>query len=100
LLSTHIVEDVESLCEQLTIMDAGKSIAQGSVEELTRALDGTLWSTLMGRGEPLGAHLHATATPKGKLVVRFADARPGEQWQPHTPRLEDVYHHALSKEVA
>jgi len=100
LLSTHIVEDVESLCEQLTIMNAGRSIAQGSVEDLKQALDGKLWSKLVGRGEPLGEHLHASATPKGTRVVRFADERPGDAWRPHVPNLEDVYHHALSQEAA
>jgi len=38
LYTSHYMEEVERLCSRVLIMDAGRVIAQGSVEELTRSV--------------------------------------------------------------
>jgi len=38
LYTSHYMEEVERVCSRVLIMDAGRVIAQGSVEELTRAV--------------------------------------------------------------
>ena len=98
LLSTHIVDDVESLCERLSIMAAGRIVAEGTPAALTEPLEGRLWSRVVPRDEPLpDAALHVAATPYGALVVVEAPVAPGEAWAPHAPRLEDVYHAAIAR---
>ena len=98
LLSTHIVDDVESLCERLSILAAGRIVAEGTPPALTAPLEGRLWSRVVPRGEPLPDDvLHVAATPHGALVVVEAPATPGEVWAPHAPRLEDVYHAAIAR---
>ncbi len=98
LLSTHIVEDVESLCGRLSVIAEGRVVAEGTPAELTAPLEERLWTRVYARGEMLpGDALHVSATPTGSRVVVAADASPGDGWAPHAPRLDDAYHHALAK---
>ena len=98
LLSTHIVDDVESLCERLSIMAAGRIVGEGTPAALAAPLQGRLWSRMVPRGEPVpGAALHVSATPAGARVVVEAPVTPGEPWAPHAPCLEDVYHAAIAR---
>ena len=98
LLSTHIVDDVESLCERLSIMAAGRIVGEGTPAALTAPLQGRLWSRMVPRGDPVpGAALHVSATPAGARVVVEAPVTPGEPWAPHAPCLEDVYHAAIAR---
>ena len=98
LLSTHIVDDVESLCERLSILAGGRIVAEGTPAALIEPLEGRLWSRVVPRGEALPDDaLHASATPAGALVIVEAAGSPGEVWAPHAPRLEDVYHAAIAR---
>lgn len=99
LLSTHIVEDVENLCARLSILANGSIVAEGTPSELKERLDGRLYGRLVPRGEALPeAPLHLTAAPEGTRVVIESETPP-QGFEPHEPRLEDVYHHALVDEA-
>jgi ABC-type multidrug transport system ATPase subunit len=96
LLSTHIVEDVDNLCERLSILSGGKIVAEGTPEELRHPLEGRLWTRLIPRTEaPPAQALHVAAAPGGVRVVVESESSPGDGYASHSPRLEDVYHHAL-----
>jgi ABC-type multidrug transport system ATPase subunit len=98
LLSTHIVEDVENLCQRLSVLDRGRVVVEGTPAELTAGLAGRLWSCTIPRGQALpGEALHLAATPAGTRAVVVAEVAPSPAYVPHTPRLEDVYHHALAR---
>ena len=98
LLSTHIVDDVESLCERLSIMAAGRIVAEGTPAALSAPLEGRLWSRVVPRGEPLpAAALHVSANPAGARAVVEAPAAPTAEWTARPPRLEDVYHAAIAR---
>ncbi len=98
LLSTHIVEDVENLCERLSILADGEIVAEGTPEALRVPLQGRLWTRLVPRHESVPTEvLHVAAAPAGTRVFVEATEHPGEGFEPHSPRLEDVYHHALSR---
>jgi len=97
LLSTHIVEDVENLCQRLAILAGGKIVAEGTPAELAAPLQGRLWSKIVPRTETLPeAAIHLSAAPTGTLAVIQSDTAPGAGYQPHAPCLEDAYHHALA----
>ncbi len=96
LLSTHIVEDVDNLCERLSILADGKIVAEGTPDELRAPLKGRLWTRLIPRKEPPPSDvLHLAAAPAGVRVVVEGDSPPEPAYEAHPPRLEDVYHHAL-----
>ena len=98
LLSTHIVDDVESLCERLSILAEGRIVAEGTPAALIAPLEGRLWSRVAPRGEPLPeGGLRVSATPAGSRVVVEAPAPPDGEWAPHPACLEDVYHAAIAR---
>jgi ABC-type multidrug transport system ATPase subunit len=96
LLSTHIVEDIESLCSRLAIMADGRIVAEGSPADMIADLDGCLWSRVVPRGEQPPQAVHLSAVPRGTLAVVHEKASPGTGYAPHAPRLEDAYHVALA----
>lgn len=96
LLSTHIVEDVENLCSQLSILTDGQIVATGSPEELIEPLRGRLWSSVIARDqEPPSDALRILAHPNGLRVIMQSDQAPQEDYAAHQPSLEDAYHIAL-----
>lgn len=97
LLSTHIVEDVESLCGRLAILAHGRILMEGSPSELISSLENRLWSRVVPRGDELPEALHYSAVPDGTLAVVQAEASPGKGFRRHTACLEDVYHLALAQ---
>ncbi|MEM7673371.1 MAG: ABC transporter ATP-binding protein [Verrucomicrobiota bacterium] len=98
LLSTHIVEDVENLCTDLSIMNGGQIVAEGTPELLKKGLEGKIWEAELGRDAPIPADaLHVTATPYGNRVV--VDGAQPAGFTARPPRLEDVYHHALKMPI-
>ncbi len=104
LLSTHIVEDIENLCARLAIIDKGRIVAEGTTADLIASCRGRLWEKVVPRGEELPEALHIGARPTGTRVVVESATRPGDDFEPHDPTLEDVYYLALaatgSKEAA
>ncbi len=96
LLSTHIVEDVENLCKQLSIMAGGRIVAAGSPTDLTEPLRGRLWSKIVPNDAaiPQGT-LRVLAAPDGLQVILDRAESPSEGYQPYAPTLEDAYHKAL-----
>jgi ABC-type multidrug transport system ATPase subunit len=96
LLSTHIVEDIENLCERVAILAKGRILAEGSPSALVAPLAGQLWSRVVPRGQPVPAALNLLAAPGGTRIIIRSAARPGDAFDPWHPRLEDAYYLALS----
>jgi len=98
LLSTHIVEDIQNLCQRLAILAGGRIVAEGTPTDLTAPLQGRLWSSVLPRGQnvPQGV-IHLSAAPTGTLAVVQSESRPDDRFQPHSPSLEDAYHHLLAQ---
>ncbi|WP_394832591.1 ABC transporter ATP-binding protein [Pendulispora rubella] len=98
LLSTHIVDDIESLCGRLSILDRGRVVASGTPAELIRPLEGRTWSRIYPRTERAPEDvLNVSASPEGTRAIVIGDAPPGEGYVPHAPRLDDAYHHVLAQ---
>jgi ABC-type multidrug transport system ATPase subunit len=96
LLSTHIVDDVESLCSRLSILNQGRVVASGTPQELMAPLEGRLWTRTYARGEPVPEDaLNVFATPAGAGAIVLRDKAPGDGFAPRSPTLEDAYHHVL-----
>ncbi len=68
ILSTHIMSDVEAVCESVVVLEHGRVKAQGSVRELTSISD----EVYMLRVEPFGIELPAELGP-GIVCERLDD---------------------------
>lgn len=51
ILSTHIVDDIESTCENIAVMDEGKIIFKGTVTELLDKANGMIYEVKISKAE-------------------------------------------------
>jgi len=96
ILSTHIVEDVEELCSRMAIIDDGGILLEGEPAHALDELRGKIWARNVSRQELSTVRevvpVISTKLFAGRTSVRvFSDARPGAEYEPVEPRLEDVY---------
>jgi ABC-2 type transport system ATP-binding protein len=87
LLNTHLLGEVELLADRVVLIDAGKVVAAGTVNDLTAGYGVTV-ETDQGRVE----HPNATRDDVPDLVARLiADGRKVYAVIPHRTSLEDLY---------
>ena len=101
LLSTHIIEDVQSVCGQLVVMNHGSLLFTGTPEQLIQSAAGhvgVFWEQEAVR-DP-GLHITARVnTGQGIRCRAVADTLPAGA-QPAEPTLEDAYLYFISREAA
>ena len=101
LLSTHIIEDVQSVCDRIVVIDRGRILFTGTPEQLIQSAGGhvgTFWEKDAVQEE----NLHITArvnTERGVRCRVVADVLP-EDVLPAEPTLEDAYLYLISREEA
>lgn len=104
ILSTHIVEDVQTLCKQFAIICAGEVLLQTTPHDAVNMLDGKVWTRHIPK-EELEAirstyQVISTQLNEGKLYVRVvSDVPPGPEFKRDVPNLEDVYFDAISRKM-
>lgn len=81
LLSTHILSEVESTCSRALVIDRGRLVAEGSIDEL-RALRESDGATLSLR-DPKGVALRALERRKDIERVRREDGAEQELYRVH-----------------
>jgi ABC-2 type transport system ATP-binding protein len=87
LLNTHLLGEVELLADRVVLIDAGRVVAEGTVEALTSG-QGVTVETEQGRVE----HPKATRDDVPALVAKLvADGRQIYAVVPHRSTLEDLY---------
>ncbi|HOY85809.1 MAG TPA: ATP-binding cassette domain-containing protein [Methylotenera sp.] len=112
ILSTHILPEVEMVCDHVQIIDKGKLVFNGAIEVLKKQRIGNKLLIAMRNPPPVEAMLsipnivEAESLPNGQMRVRFAeDAAPAEsivqaavsngwglyQIAPDQTSLEDVF---------
>lgn len=100
LLSTHIIEDVQSVCGQLVVIDQGRVLFTGTPEALIQSAAGHV-GVFWEREAAQEAGLHITArvnTSQGIRCRAVADVLPRFA-QPAEPTLEDAYLYLISREA-
>ena len=101
LLSTHIIEDVQSVCDRLVVINQGRILFTGTPEELIqRAVGhvGVFWEKEARREK--GLHITARVnTSQGIRCRAVADKLPAFA-KVEEPSLEDAYLYLISREVA
>jgi ABC-type multidrug transport system ATPase subunit len=102
ILSTHIVDDVKSLCNQMVVMNKGTILMEGTPKETVAAVQGKIWSIAIEKEMfadyknryPVISH----NISEGKMIVHvFSDDRPDEGFEQADATLEDVYFSSINK---
>ena len=96
ILSTHIVEDVRELCENMAIMNHGKLICKGKPQSVIAELSDKVWQKLIERSE-LETYKNMFTVISNKMVSGkplihvLSEERPAEGFNQVAPTLEDVF---------
>ncbi len=102
ILSTHIVDDVKSLCNRMVVMNKGQIMLEGTPQEAQETVKGKIWRKMIGRSEfddyRKSYQVISSKSQDGKLSIHvYADALPGEGFLPVEGDLEDVYFSTITK---
>lgn len=68
LYTTHYLEEVETLCDRIAIMDHGKILAEGTLDALKRQVGGRDLLTVTGTFDADAARAKAAAVPGAQIV--------------------------------
>src|SRR5258708_11713489 len=96
ILSTHIVEDVSTLCSRFAIICLGEVLYSGEPDAAVAQLEGKVYSKRIPQDAineyPAVYPIISTQLKARELHIRIlADQEPGSGFQPAPPNLEDVY---------
>ena len=104
IFSTHIVDDVKDLCNEMAILNGGKILAQGTPEAAEAKLEGQIWVKVIDR-ESLEAYerdfnvISSNYNQDNTLNIKVHSLeRPDETFINAKPQLEDVYFVALKND--
>ena len=101
LLSTHIIEDVQSVCGQIVVINHGQILFAGTPEQLIRLADGHV-GVFWEKDAVWEQGLHITArvnTGQGIRCRAVGDFLP-DYVRAEEPSLEDAYLYLISGEAA
>jgi ABC-2 type transport system ATP-binding protein len=104
ILSTHIVEDVSTLCSNFAIICQGEVLYSGNPDNAVNELEGKIFSKEISQTE-LPAYQRkynviSTQLKTGRLHIRILqETAPGEGFTQTAPNLEDVYFSNIATRV-
>jgi len=101
ILSTHIVEDVRTLCSDFAIICQGELLRHDQPDEAVKEIEGKIFNKAIDKKaieEYRNKYQVISVQMKaGSLNVRiYADDDPGNGFSPSQAVLEDVYFHQIS----
>ncbi len=97
IFSTHIVEDVKELCQEVTIMNKGKLLAHINTARALKDINGMIWTKSIASDQlpqaALNYHvLSSNYHADNSLEIRiFSETPPDSSFHLATPQLEDFY---------
>lgn len=97
LLSTHIVEDVATLCPRFAVLRFGHLLATTTPAEARAGLEGTMYEGTVGRDALEALAQSATVTQAylvegtNRVRLHLRDGLPPAGFVPSVPTLEDAY---------
>ncbi|MBU3010050.1 ABC transporter ATP-binding protein [Polaribacter vadi] len=104
IFSTHIVEDVKELCNEMAILNGGKILKHTTPQEATKEIEGKIWKKIIERddleeNEKMFNILSSNYNQDNTLNIRvFSPEKPSEDFVAVTPQLDDVYFIALKQD--
>ena len=97
IFSTHIVEDVKELCNNMAIMNNGRILKQIKPTDSTKDLKGKIWTKIVDKDQvdELNKNLNILSTsfnPDNSINIRiYSESKTNKGFKKVDPNLEDVY---------
>ena len=104
IFSTHIVDDVKELCNDMAILNGGRILKHIKPEESTKEIKNKIWTKSVSRENLEDAEkefniLSSNYNIDNSLTIRvFSDKSPGTGFKKADPQLDDVYFIALKED--
>jgi len=104
IFSTHIVDDVKELCNEMAILNGGKILKHTTPLEATKEIEGQIWTKIIDRDdlESMEATynvLSSNYNQDNTLNIRvYALEKPADDFIPASAQLDDVYFIALKQD--
>ncbi|WP_372472563.1 ABC transporter ATP-binding protein [Capnocytophaga sp. ARDL2] len=104
IFSTHIVDDIRELCNEIAILNGGKILYKGTMNEGTASLEGKIWVRIIQREDiqkfqakynVLSSHFNQDNTMNIRV---YANTQPDETFIEASPILEDLYFYSLKND--
>jgi len=101
IFSTHIVDDIKDLCNDMAIMNGGKILKKIKPSKATNEIQNRIWTSNCDREkleemEKRFLVLSSRYNDDNSIEIRvYANEQPTENFSPAIPNLEDVYFIAL-----
>lgn len=101
ILSTHIVEDVRTLCSDFAIICKGELMRHDQPDEAVMEMNGKIYSKSIAKSDidqyKQQYEVISVQMKSGQLSLRvYSETDPGNDFIPVTPVLEDVYFHQIA----
>jgi len=103
IFSTHIVEDVKELCNNMAIMNNGRILKQIKPTDSTKELKGKIWTKIVDKDQidELNKKLNILSTsfnPDNSINIRiYSENKANKGFKKVDPNLEDVYFTTLKE---
>ena len=104
IFSTHIVEDVKELCNEMAILNGGRILKHITPQEATKEIEGTIWTKVISRDElevqeKMYTILSSNYNQDNTLNIRVhSEEKPSKEFVQATPQLDDVYFITLKQD--
>ncbi|WP_298894917.1 ABC transporter ATP-binding protein [uncultured Psychroserpens sp.] len=104
IFSTHIVEDVKELCNEMAILNGGRILKHSTPSKAREELSGKIWTKIIERdnleeNEAKYNVLSSNYNEDNTLNIRvFSDQLPDADFKSTEPQLDDVYFIALRQD--
>lgn len=100
ILSTHIVEDVSTLCNDMAIIGNGKVLMQGKPDDIENALQGKVYELPIEKSDLLRYQEKYKVISQrfymGRMMITVvSDDLPSGEFSGKAPNLEDAYFNLL-----
>lgn len=105
ILSTHIVDDVRELCQNMAIINKGQVVLSGDPTRVIDEMRGRVWRRAVPRAE-LAEFMKTYDVISTRLVAGtpvahvYSESPPGTEFSSVDPDLEDVYFHRIGAQAA
>lgn len=102
ILSTHLVEDVKTLCTEMAVIDKGSVLAYGKPIDFMNELKDKLWRKAISKNDipeyEKNYELISTQFNMGKLNIHIqSETNPENDFEAIVPSLEDAYFSILNR---